>query len=155
LTAPNFHDLAVQRKARRAPTPSSWQRSINSPNSSGEPKRLVGATIGVIAEHEFERARAAISELAGYHDYEDWLDSRRGLQFGLAIAGVDANIVVVGLSSFPERRPLAGTSPDERALDAFASVAQAVRGAAEPRALPPDRDRRILGRGGEVGRTIC
>lgn len=100
---------------------------------------IMVATVGIVAEEEFERAQAAICALAGYCDYEDWLDARWGLQFGLALAGVEAKLVVVDLASFLEWCALTETSADERALDAFASVAPATPGAAEPLAFALDR----------------
>jgi len=85
---------------------------------------MIGATaVGIVAEDEFVRAQAAIGVLAGYCDYEDWLDARRGLQIGLAMAGADARMVVVDLSSFLGWRDRTGKPADERALDAFASLA--------------------------------
>jgi hypothetical protein len=83
--------------------------------------------IGLVAEKEFQGARSTISDLARCADYDDWLDAREGLQIGLAMAGVEARIVPVSLSSFLEWSRLSGTSSDERALDAFASLASAVR----------------------------
>ena len=100
------------------------------------------AAIGIVAEPEFERAQAAIRGLAGYCDYEDWLDARLGLQFGLSLAGVDAKIVVVSLSSFVEWCSLTKTSADERALDAFASSTLVAPGVAGPQG--PTLDRRVI-----------
>ncbi len=97
------------------------------------------AAIGIVAEPEFERAQATIRGLADYYDYEDWLDARWGLQFGLSLAGVDAKIVVVSLSSFLEWCSLTKTSADERALDAFACSALVAPGVAGPRGLALDR----------------
>jgi hypothetical protein len=79
---------------------------------------IMVATVGIVAEEEFERAQAAIFAVAGYCDYEDWLDARWGLLEWCA---------------------LTETSADERALDAFASVAPATPGAAEPLAFALDR----------------
>jgi hypothetical protein len=83
--------------------------------------------IGLLAESEFEQAQASISDLADYRDYWDWLDSREGLQIGLAMAGVDTATVCVSLSSFLEWRGLTGASSNERALDAFADLALIAR----------------------------
>ncbi len=85
---------------------------------------MIGATaVAIVAADEFAHAQAAIAELADYGDYEDWLDARWGLQIGLAMAGVDAKMVVVDLSSFLGWRDRTGKPADERALDAFASLA--------------------------------
>jgi hypothetical protein len=83
--------------------------------------------IGLVAEKEFQGARSAISDLAHCCDYDDWLDAREGLQIGLGMAGVEARIVPVSLSSFLEWSRLSGTASDERALDAFAFLASAAR----------------------------
>lgn len=80
------------------------------------------AAIGIIAEEEFADAQAAIGELMSYCDYEDWLDARWGLLMSLAMAGVDARMVVVELASFHGWRDRMGKPADERALDAFASL---------------------------------
>ena len=84
---------------------------------------IVPAAIGIVAEEEFADAQAAIGELMGYSDYEDWLDARWGLCIGLAMAGVDARMVVVDLASFLGWRDRTGKAADERSLDAFASLA--------------------------------
>lgn len=91
--------------------------------------------IGLLAEREFERARASIPDLADYSNYWDWLDSREGLQIGLSMAGVDAPTVCVSLSSFLEWLGLTGASSDERALDAFAALALTVRNSPAPKTL--------------------
>jgi hypothetical protein len=90
--------------------------------------------IGLLAETEFE-ARAEVLWLDGYSDYEDWLDSRLGLQMGLAMSGVDAALVEVGLAEFREWCALARTTPNEDALDAFATLALNARNEAAPRVL--------------------
>ena len=83
--------------------------------------------IGLVVEKDFDRARSAISGLAGCADYDDWLDARQGRQISLGMAGVDARIVPVSLSSFLEWSRLNGISPNEPAFDAFAALASAVR----------------------------
>jgi hypothetical protein len=89
--------------------------------------RARNSAIGLFAEREFARARAEIADLASYRDYDDWLDSRQGRQIGLAMAGVGAATVCVGLSSFLEWRALTGAAADEDALDGFAGAALAMR----------------------------
>ncbi len=91
--------------------------------------------IGLLAENEFEQARASVSDLADYRSYDDWLDSREGLQIGLAMAGVDAATACVSLSSFLEWRGLTAASSDERALDTFAALALIVRNSPESKVL--------------------
>jgi hypothetical protein len=85
--------------------------------------QTAAAAIGIVAEDEFAETQAAIGELSGYSDYEDWLDARWGLCVGLAMTGVDARVVVVDLASFLGWLDRAGKPADERALDAFASLA--------------------------------
>lgn len=91
--------------------------------------QVKSAVIGLVAEREFEPARTEIVELAAYPSYWDWLDAREGLQIGLSMAGVEATTACVSLSSFLEWSALTGASRDERALDAFAALANAVRDA--------------------------
>jgi hypothetical protein len=85
------------------------------------------AVIGLVAEREFALAQAEIADLARYIHYDDWLDSREGMQIGLSAAGVDAAMVRVSLRSFVEWRDLTGASSDQPALDAFAALALTVR----------------------------
>ena len=90
--------------------------------------------IGLIAETAFAE-RAQIPWLDDYSDYEDWLDSRLGLQMGLAMSGVEAAVVHVGLAEFREWCALTRTTPNEDALDTFAALAQSARNGASPRVL--------------------
>jgi len=80
------------------------------------------SAIGIVAESEFADARAALGELTGYGDYEDWLDARWGLCIGLAMAGSNVGIVVVDLASFLGWLERTGELADEPALDRFASA---------------------------------
>ncbi|MDR3423248.1 MAG: hypothetical protein P4L80_18760 [Xanthobacteraceae bacterium] len=84
---------------------------------------IAPAAIGIVARDEFADAQATIGELMGYCDHEDWLRARWGLCIGLAMAGIDARMVVVDLVSFLGWRDRTGKPADERALDAFASLA--------------------------------
>lgn len=90
--------------------------------------------IGLIADTEFA-ARAEVSWLDNYSNYEDWLDSRLGLQMGLAMSGVDAPLVEVGLAEFREWCALARTMPNEDTLDTFAALVLNARNGASPRVL--------------------
>lgn len=89
--------------------------------------RPASAAVGLFEAAEFARAQAEMPELAAWSDYEDWLDSREGLRMGLAMAGVDAQLVRVRLDSFRAWRTLAGAASDEAALDAFARLALTLR----------------------------
>ncbi len=97
--------------------------------------RVLNAAIGLVADREFALARAAMPDLASYFDYEDWLDSREGLQIGLAMAGVDAPIVPVGFAPFLDWGRLTEALLSERALDAFAALALAMRSANAPKVM--------------------
>ena len=83
---------------------------------------MVPAFVGVFEATEFSIARSVILGLRTYADYNDWLDVREGLQIGLAMAGVDARIIRIELSSFLAWCGRAGRQPSEEALDAFAAV---------------------------------
>ncbi|MFZ1961987.1 MAG: hypothetical protein WAU78_00700 [Roseiarcus sp.] len=89
--------------------------------------QVPSSAIGLFAKSDFAQARAELADLASYADYDDWLDSREGLQIGLAMAGVDATTVCVSLSSFLEWRDLTGATSDQRVLDTFARMALAMR----------------------------
>jgi hypothetical protein len=48
---------------------------------------IAAVVIGIVAECEFALAQAAIGELAGYGDYEDWLDARWGPSIRPGVGG--------------------------------------------------------------------
>jgi len=93
------------------------------------------AVIGLVDGDEFDHAQAAIPGLAGYFDYDDWLDRREGLQIGLDMVGVQTTIVRIDLTSFLEWKRLTGAGADESALDAFAAVTLAMRTASVSKVL--------------------
>lgn len=93
------------------------------------------AVIGLIAEGEFAWAQIVAPDLNVYFDYEDWRDSREGFQMGLAMAGVDVKMVPVALAPFLAWCRLTETSPDERALDAFAATILRFRASPGPTVL--------------------
>jgi hypothetical protein len=84
---------------------------------------IAPAAIGIVAQDEFADTQAAIGELTGYSDYQDWIDARWGLCVGLAMTGIDARMVAVDLASFLGWLDWTGKPADERGLDAFASLA--------------------------------
>jgi hypothetical protein len=90
------------------------------------------AVIAILAEDEFKRAQTIFPELSAYRGFEEWRESREGLQMGLAMAGVAAKMVPVFLAPFLAWRRLTRTAPTERALDAFASTILPFRSAPEP-----------------------
>ena len=77
--------------------------------------------VGVVSAADFERARDYISDLSGFRDYEDWLDSRYGHFMGLSIGGAEASLETVGLDDFLDWCGSHGALPSEVALDAYAS----------------------------------
>lgn len=56
-------------------------------------------TIALVAENDFEHARAFLPEFGGYSDYQNYLDEREGLHFGLAMAGVEAVMLPLTVDS--------------------------------------------------------
>ena len=95
----------------------------------GSATRLSNRAIGLLVDDEFDPARYETAFLAANLDFDGSLDRCEGLQIGLAMAGVDATIVPIRTGRFQEwvrltRRPL-----DERTLDAFATLALAMRDA--------------------------
>ena len=98
-------------------------------------RREGAVVIGLVDGGEFEHAQAAIPSLAGYLDYDDWLDRQEGLQLGWDMVGVEATIVCINLASFLEWRRLVGAGADEGALNSFAAVALAMRTASVSRVL--------------------
>ena len=91
--------------------------------------------IGLVSCNEFAQARAAVAGLNDYVDYQEWLDVREGLQMSLAMAGVDARVVTVLLSSFLTWCKLSNVVPTEQALDAFAAAHASFRAASAAAAL--------------------
>jgi hypothetical protein len=78
--------------------------------------------IALVAEDEFASAREAICEWRIYSTYEDWLDSRRGYQMGLAFAGVEVRMVPIALSPFLAWCRDSQTPSSADALETFAGL---------------------------------
>lgn len=114
--------------------------------------QVIPMAIGLLVEREFNRARTVIPDLLGFPSYEDWLDAREGLQVGLSMAGIDAPMVRVGLTSFLEWSDLTGVRYDERAFDAFAASVLTVRRARGLRVLAvvSEFDFARYARGGDI-----
>lgn len=83
--------------------------------------------VAVLGGRDFERARAAIPDIAPQEDYEDWLDGRYGATIGLCASGVDARMVAVDLSAFLAWRRFAGLAPSHQTLDVFAGLVGILR----------------------------
>ena len=88
--------------------------------------------IGVFSRQAFAFAHPALPMLAGYADYDDWLDLQEGRWMGLELGGADAELVPVTVPALLAWARLSQTEPDEEALDQLADFARAVRAA--PRA---------------------
>ena len=76
--------------------------------------------VGVVPEHDFERARDYISELSDYSDYDDWLDSRYGRFLGLSMAGAETSLETVALDDFLTWCGAHRMRPSEAELDTYA-----------------------------------
>jgi hypothetical protein len=76
--------------------------------------------VGVVSAADFKRARALISELSNYSDYDDWLDSRYGRFMGLSLSGADASLETVVLDDFLDWCGARRMRPSEAGLDAYA-----------------------------------
>jgi hypothetical protein len=88
--------------------------------------------IGVFSRQAFAFAHPALPMLAGYADYDDWLDLQEGRWMGLEFGGADAELVPVTVPALLAWARLSQSEPDEEALDQLADFARAVRAA--PRA---------------------
>lgn len=93
----------------------------------GVDRRESVAAIGILKPSAFDAAAAAIPTLAGYADYDDWLDAREGSQMGLALAGVDAELVPVSLDALLAWARMTAGAPDEAELDRLAALVRLVR----------------------------
>ena len=93
------------------------------------------AIIALVAEGEFARAQTLVSGLDAYFDYDDWRDAREGFQMGLAMAGVAAELVTVGLAPLLAWCRLTRTEASEQALEDFASTIALFRTPSEPLVL--------------------
>ena len=80
-----------------------------------------GAVLATISEEAFPNARACISGLDKYADYEDWLDCRQGVQMGLAMAGVEVRTIPIEIALFIDWCRETRTRPSEASLDIFAA----------------------------------
>ena len=102
------------------------------------------AVMAALSEHEFGWAQLAIQDISALYDYADWLDYREGFQIGLAMAGVQVEIIPVALTPFLAWCRLTQTEPSERSLDAFALMLFVLRKPPIPNALPVVREGEFL-----------
>ena len=66
------------------------------------------ATIGVLIENDFERARMTIPEYSFYLDYENYFLERESLQLGLSLGGLGAVMLPFDVLSLLNWRKLCG-----------------------------------------------
>ena len=65
--------------------------------STPDSNRVVAA---YLTEGDYRLARMTMPELRAFEDYEDWLDFRTGVFWGLEMAGFTVNLVRVNLAEF-------------------------------------------------------
>src|ERR1700728_563019 len=87
--------------------------SFSTPDSN----RVVAA---YLTEGDYRLARMIVPEMSTFEDYEDWLDFRTGVFWGLEMAGFTVNLVPVDLSEFAIWRETTSIISSISALDRFA-----------------------------------
>jgi hypothetical protein len=85
--------------------------------STCDSSRVVAADL---TEGDYRLARMTMPELRAFEDYEDWLDFRTGVFWGLEMAGFTVNLVPVDLSEFAIWRETTSINSSISALDRFA-----------------------------------
>lgn len=73
-----------------------------------------------LTEGDYRLARMIVPEMSTFEDYEDWLDFRTGVFWGLEMAGFTVNLVPVDLSEFAIWRETGSIISSISALDRFA-----------------------------------
>jgi hypothetical protein len=73
-----------------------------------------------LTEGDYRLARMIVPEMSAFEDYEDWLDFRTGVFWGLEMAGFTVNLVPVDLSEFAIWRETRSMISSISALDRFA-----------------------------------
>jgi len=73
-----------------------------------------------LTEGDYRLARMIVPEMSAFEDYEDWLDFRTGVFWGLEMAGFTVNLVPVDLSEFAIWRETRSIISSISALDRFA-----------------------------------
>src|SRR5271155_2022933 len=90
---------------------------FNDAVSTCDSSRVVAADL---TEGDYRLARMTMPELCAFEDYEDWLDFRTGVFWGLEMAGFTVNLVLVDLSEFEIWREMTSIISSISALDRFA-----------------------------------
>lgn len=73
-----------------------------------------------LSEADYRLARRIVPEMRAFKDYEDWLDFRVGMFWGLGMAGFTVDLISVDLAEFGRWRRTTSTGPSISALDRFA-----------------------------------
>jgi len=102
--------------------------------STRDSSRVVAADL---TEGDYRLARMAMPELRAFEDYEDWLDFRTGVFWGLEMAGFTVNLVRVNLAEFMIWCTATSILPSISALDRFAR-------SRDPRAVDDRCDRGVF-----------
>ena len=87
--------------------------AVSTPDSS----HMVAA---YLTEGDYRLARMMIPEMSAFEDYEDWLDFRTGMFWGLQMAGFTVELIPVDLAEFATWRQTTLILPSISALDRFA-----------------------------------
>jgi hypothetical protein len=73
-----------------------------------------------LSEDDYRSARMMAPELSAFEDYEDWLDFRTGMLWGLEMAGFTVSRVQVSMAEFAVWCATMSILPSISALDRFA-----------------------------------
>ena len=73
-----------------------------------------------LTETDYRSARMIVPEMGAFKDYEEWLDFRVGMFWGLEMAGFTVELVSVDLAEFATWRRTTSTLSSISALDQFA-----------------------------------
>lgn len=73
-----------------------------------------------LTEADYRLARMIVPEMSAFKDYEDWLDFRTGMFWGLEMAGFTVELIPVDLAEFATWRQMTSDLPSISALDRFA-----------------------------------
>jgi hypothetical protein len=111
-----------ERLGSQVPSTVPWENSVAAAEfddavSTYDSARVVAADL---AEGDYRLARMIVPELSAFEDYEDWLDFRTGMLWGLEMAGFTVSLVPVRLAEFAVWREKTSILPSISALDLFA-----------------------------------
>jgi len=84
--------------------------------STPDSRHVVAADL---AEGDYRLARMLVPELSAFEDYDDWLDFRTGMLWGLEMAGFTVSLVRLRLDEFVVWCEKISILPSISALDLF------------------------------------